>query len=93
MPTEEEIAKWQRVRPIMNQILNAKGLVEVVEDKVLVTGMKGPLEDGWQHKVEGFVARIPVKSDQGSAGRTAMVARGDAYAGGGRTGRFAGQKS
>jgi hypothetical protein len=60
MPTEEEIAKWQHVRPIMKQTLDGKGLVEVVEDKVLVTGMKGPLEDGWQHKVEGFVARIPV---------------------------------
>lgn len=59
-PTEEEIAKWQHVRSIMKQILDGKGLVEVVEDKVLVTGMKGPLEDGWQHKVEGFVARIPI---------------------------------
>ena len=60
LPTEEEIAKWQHVRSIMKQILDGKGLVEVVEDKVLVTGMKGPLEDGWEHKVEGFVARIPV---------------------------------
>jgi hypothetical protein len=29
-----------------------------VEDKVLVTGLKGPLEQGWQQKVEAFVARI-----------------------------------
>lgn len=60
MPTEDEVAKWQHVRPIMKQILEEKGLVEVAEDKVLVTGMKGPLEDGWQDKVEAFVARIPV---------------------------------
>ena len=60
MPTEEEIAKWQRVRPVMNAILEAKGLVKVAEGKVLVTGMKGPLEEGWQKKVEAFAAEIPV---------------------------------
>ena len=48
MPTEEEMAKWQRVIPIMNEILEDEGLVKVAEDKVLVTGMKGPLEDGRQ---------------------------------------------
>jgi hypothetical protein len=58
MPTDEELARWQRIRPVMNEILQAKGLVSVAEDKVLVTGLKGPLEDGWQHKVEGFVARL-----------------------------------
>ena len=61
VPTEEEMAKWQRVRPIMNEILQGKGLVEVAEDKVQVTGIKGPLEEGWQRKVEAFVARIPVQ--------------------------------
>ena len=60
MPTEEEIARWQRVIPIMNELLQAKGLVEVAEDKVYVTGMKGPLEEGWEKKVEAFAARIPV---------------------------------
>jgi len=59
MPTEEELAKWQRVRPIMNEILQGKGLVNVAEDKIHVTRLKGPLEDGWQKKVEGLVARIP----------------------------------
>jgi menaquinone-dependent protoporphyrinogen IX oxidase len=60
LPTEEEQAKWQRVRPIMNEILEAKGLVKVAEGKVLVTGMKGPLEEGWEKKVEAFAADIPV---------------------------------
>lgn len=59
MPTEEELARWQRVRPIMNEILQRKGLVLVAEDKVLVTGLKGPLEEGWQEKVRAFSARIP----------------------------------
>ncbi len=61
MPTEEELARYQRVRPIMNEILQGKGLVEVAEDKILVTGVKGPLEDGWQQKVAAFAACIPVQ--------------------------------
>lgn len=61
VPTDEElVATGQRVRPIMNEILQGKGLVGVAEDKVFVTGLKGPLEDGWQRKVEAFAARIPV---------------------------------
>jgi len=60
MPTAEEIAKWQRVIPIMNGILGEKGLVKVAEGKVQVTGLKGPLEEGWQKKVEAFVSQIPI---------------------------------
>jgi len=44
MPTESELARWQRIIPSMNGILPGKGLVTVVEDKVLVTRLKGPLE-------------------------------------------------
>jgi hypothetical protein len=66
IPTEEELAKWQRVRPIMNEILQAKGLVKVAEDKVLVTGLKGPLEDAWQEKVSAFASRIPVSTADGA---------------------------
>ncbi len=58
MPTEEEQARWQHVIPIMNEILQAKGLKKVAEGKVLVTGIKGPLEDGWQKKVEAFAEQI-----------------------------------
>jgi hypothetical protein len=60
LPTEEEMARWQRVIPIMNDLLQGKGLVKVAEGKVLVTGMKGPLEEGWQNKVEAFAAQIPI---------------------------------
>ena len=59
MPTPEEIARWQRVIPIMNELLQKKGLVEVAEAKVRVTGLKGPLEDDWREKVESFVDTIP----------------------------------
>jgi menaquinone-dependent protoporphyrinogen IX oxidase len=52
MPTEEELVQsGQRVRPLMNQILEGKGLVEIAEEKVYVTKLKGPLEGGWQGKV------------------------------------------
>jgi len=60
MPTEEEMAKWQRVIPIMNQILQDKGLVKIAEGKIQVTGIKGPLEEDWQKKVEAFVSQIPI---------------------------------
>ena len=62
VPTEEELTRWQRVRPIMNEILQGKGLVKVAEDKILVTGMKGPLEEGWQAKVAAFAGRLPIRS-------------------------------
>lgn len=58
MPTEEELARYQRVRPIMNEILQSKGLKNIAEDRILVTGIKGPLEEGWQKKVEAFAESI-----------------------------------
>jgi hypothetical protein len=70
LPTEEEQARWQRVRPIMNELLQGAGLVKVAEDKVHVTGLKGPLEEGWQQKVAAFAARIPLEvqgADHGHA--------------------------
>jgi hypothetical protein len=78
VPTEEELAKWQRVRPIMNEILQSKGLVNVAEDKVLVTGLKGPLEDGWEKRVDGFAALV-YASLEGRVGSPAH-ARGEASA-------------
>ena len=68
IPTEEELAKWQRVRPIMNEILQGAGLVKVAEDKVHVTGLKGPLEEGWQKKVEAFAAQIPIEMQGADSG-------------------------
>ncbi|MCX5971216.1 MAG: hypothetical protein NTV14_06920 [Coprothermobacterota bacterium] len=60
MPTEEEQAKWQHVIPIMNAMLQEKDLVKVAEGKILVTGIRGPLEEGWQKKVEAFTSQIPI---------------------------------
>ena len=58
--TEEEIGKCQRVIPIMNEMLQKKGLVKVAEGKIFVTGVKGPLEEGWQKEVEAFASQIPI---------------------------------
>lgn len=60
MPTEEEQAKWHRIIPIMNEILQKKDLVKVVDGKILVTGLKGPLEENWQRKVAAFASQIPI---------------------------------
>jgi sulfite reductase alpha subunit-like flavoprotein len=59
IPSQEEMARWQRVLPMMTEQLQQKGLVKVAEGKVLVTGLKGPLEQGWQEKVGAFVDRLP----------------------------------
>jgi len=64
MPTPEERAKWQRVIPLMNEILQQKGLVKLAEGKVIVTALKGPLQDGWQYKVQAFASQIPSQGEQ-----------------------------
>ena len=64
MPTEDELARWQRVRPIMNEILEGKGLVHLAGDTIHVTGMKGPLEPGWREKVESFAALIATRAGE-----------------------------
>jgi len=61
MPTPQERAKWQRVLPTMNEILQAKGLTKVAEGTIIVTGLKGPLEEDWQKKVQAFAAQIPLQ--------------------------------
>ena len=60
IPTEEEQVRWHRIIPIMNEILQKKGLVKVADGKILVTGLKGPLKENWQKKVEAFTSQIPI---------------------------------
>jgi sulfite reductase alpha subunit-like flavoprotein len=54
VPTDDDFGSCQRVIPHMNEVLQAAGLVNVAQDKVFVTGMKGPLEEGWEGKVDAF---------------------------------------
>lgn len=58
MPTEEELGRCQLVIPNMNEMLQAKGLHKVADGKIYVIGLKGPLENGWQSKVEEFVKTV-----------------------------------
>jgi menaquinone-dependent protoporphyrinogen IX oxidase len=67
VPTEEEICRFQHVRPIMIEILQHKGLVRLAEEKVYVTDLKGPLEDGWQAKVDAFADSLAEMEHTGTA--------------------------
>jgi hypothetical protein len=67
VPTDEELARHQRVRPIMNELLQSKGLVKLAEDRIHVTGLKGPLEDGWEMKVDTFAAALSASLEHAAA--------------------------
>lgn len=60
MPTEEELTRWRKTIPILDEILREKGLLKVADKIFLVSGetLKGPLKEGWQGKVEEFVTAI-----------------------------------
>ena len=61
MPSEEELEKLRRTIPMIDEQLKAKGMMKVAEMKVFVQpeNLKGPLAEGWQDRVEAFVAQIP----------------------------------
>ena len=75
MPTDDELATHQRVRPIMNELLQGKGLVLLAEDKIHVTGLKGPLEEGWEQKVQAFAARTLAATGGQPLSRSVRLAR------------------
>lgn len=58
MPSEEELARWQRILPIMDELVRTKGLSKVAEMKFTVLDIKGPLQEGWPQKAEAFIAQI-----------------------------------
>jgi len=60
LPTEDEHARTRRTIPMIDEQLADKGMVKVGEMTVYVRPetMKGPLEDGWEARVEAFVSRI-----------------------------------
>jgi menaquinone-dependent protoporphyrinogen IX oxidase len=59
--TPEEVEKWNHILSIMTELIQEKGAVKVAETKFYVVDMKGPLEDGWQKKVEDFASLLIVK--------------------------------
>ena len=64
MPTEEEIDKWRKTLPLMDEALKGKGLVKVADKvfSVSAEAMKGPLKEGWQEKVDEFATAILAES-------------------------------
>ncbi|MDY0252588.1 MAG: hypothetical protein RBQ96_05780, partial [Candidatus Methanomethylophilaceae archaeon] len=60
MPPQEELEKWRRTIPMIDEKLKAKGMSKVAEMSVFVKpeNLKGPLEEGWQKTVEVFVEAI-----------------------------------
>ena len=75
MPTEDKAGACQRVIPIMDELLQEKGLVKVAEGKIFVTGLKGPLEKDWQKHVEAFASRIPVPPPHATGDESSADAR------------------
>ena len=64
MPTEEEMEPLRRTIPMIDEQLKAKGMIKLAEMMFFVNPetLKGPLEDGWQARVENFVTMILNKS-------------------------------
>ncbi len=60
MPTEEELNRFRRTIPSLDEILGEKGFVKVADKVFLVSAdtMKGSLKEGWQGSVKEFVAAI-----------------------------------
>jgi hypothetical protein len=77
IPTETELAKYQKIRPIMNEILESKGLVGTAEDKVYVTRLKGPLEQAWEGKVAQFASQILVGAMSGAGLSASAIQMGE----------------
>jgi hypothetical protein len=64
MPTEEEICRFQRVRPILNEILQGKGLVKIAEDKALVVNIKGRWRRAGRRRWRASLTVSPSRPDR-----------------------------
>lgn len=64
MPSEEELERLRRTIPMIDEQLRAKGMIKVADLKIFVKPetLKGPLEEGWQDRVEAFVSQISAPS-------------------------------
>ena len=58
LPSAEEVARWQRIIPIMSKILQEKGLTQVAAEVIYVADIRGPLEEDWQQNVAAFAERL-----------------------------------
>ena len=58
MPSPAELEKYRRTIPLMEEILNRKGMVKVADLQVYVLDLKGPLEEDWEGKVRAFAELV-----------------------------------
>jgi hypothetical protein len=60
MPTEEEMYRWRKTIPMLDEVLKGKGLVKIADKKFYITAnsLKGPLKEGWHMRVEEFANQI-----------------------------------
>lgn len=60
LPTEEEINRWRKTIPTLDEILKEKGLVKVTDKVFLVSGdaLKGTLKEGWEGQAQEFASAI-----------------------------------
>ena len=60
LPTEEEVARWRKTLPELDELLKGKGMVKVADAVFYVSAgaMKGPLKEGWQAKIHEFANEI-----------------------------------
>lgn len=64
MPSEEEMQKWRRTIPMMDEVLKGKGLEKIADKMFFVSSesLKGPLVEGWENTVEEFAGEIALSS-------------------------------
>lgn len=58
IPSPAELEKWRRTIPMVEEILNRKGMVKVAGLRVYVLDFKGRLEEGWESKVTVSADRV-----------------------------------
>lgn len=60
MPTEEELVRWRKTIPQLDEVLKGKGMEKVAEMRFFVRAdtMKGPLRDDWEGRAREFVSAI-----------------------------------
>jgi flavodoxin len=60
IPTEEEMQRWRKTIPIIDEILKGKGLIKIAHKRfyIIADSIKGPLKEGWQENAKEFAKEI-----------------------------------
>jgi flavodoxin len=60
IPPDEEMKRWRKTIPYLDEVLKGKGLQKIADKMLFVSGdtLKGTLIEGWQEKVKEFAQQI-----------------------------------